>query len=98
MLETARIVEIWSPATGDSGTVGSGYLLDSKRVLTAGHVVKRAQQRRCQVRPLGSEQWLDAMVTWCGLAKDGLDAAILQLDVDTEISAPTPLGRLVPRP
>lgn len=93
MLEPDRITEIWAKEPGERGIVGSGYLVDSRRVLTAGHVVEHATGRRCEVRPLGRADWQGASVIWCKEGNAGLDAAVLQLDTAVEGLDRAPLGR-----
>jgi WD40 repeat protein len=94
MLEPHRIAAIWIQEHGERGRFGSGYLLDAERVLTAGHVVERAANRRCEVRLFDSEHWVGASLVWCG-TDVGLDAAVLRLDSPIGDIDPVLLGRFV---
>ena len=76
--EPGRVVEIWAAADG-SGTVGSGYLLGGGVLLTAGHVVDKARGGGCEIRPLGTGDWLPAEQVWRG---DSCDAALLRMPSD----------------
>ncbi|MDP8943086.1 MAG: serine protease, partial [Actinomycetota bacterium] len=93
-LDTARVVEVWAPGER-SGMVGSGYFVRDGVVLTARHVAERATAGRCEVRPLGTEDWSPARITWQG-PDERLDAALLEYD-DAD-GAPSvelsPLGRV----
>ncbi|WP_322748567.1 MULTISPECIES: serine protease, partial [unclassified Frankia] len=64
-LDAARIVEVYA-----AGKVGSGYAVTDRLVLTAEHVVA-AGAGSCEVRPLGSAQWLSAAVVWSDESCDG---------------------------
>ena len=61
-------------------------------MLTARHVVDRARGGRCDVRPLGTGEWLSAELVWRG---ESCDAALLGIP-DTEPAgvAAARLGRL----
>jgi hypothetical protein len=77
-MDRRRLVEIVAPQSGDAaGRRGSGYLLDARFVLTAGHVVEPVA-RVVQVRPLGSSDWVEASCVWKG---EAYDAAVLELAV-----------------
>ncbi|WP_239312873.1 trypsin-like peptidase domain-containing protein, partial [Frankia sp. Cj3] len=69
-LDAARIVEIYA-----AGKVGSGYAVTDGLVLTAEHVVA-AGAGSCEVRPLGSAQWWDAVVIWSDESCDGALLAV----------------------
>lgn len=56
-LDRDRVIEVWAPANG-AGRLGSGYLLEPGLVLTARHVVDTARGRGCEVRPLGTKDWV----------------------------------------
>jgi hypothetical protein len=111
--ELRRVVEVWVPdvppapggtAAGGSvsGTVGTGYLVAPRAVLTARHVVRAALGNgrdatsavpRLSVRPLGERgaapgPWLTARVAW---ESEELDVALIEvLDAAT-----SPVGMAV---
>src|SRR4051794_31148243 len=76
--EPGRVVAVWAPAA-PAGMVGAGYLLGDGLVLTAGHVVDYAEGQSCEVRALGSSEWLPATRVWRG---KGCDAALLRINQD----------------
>ena len=74
-LDQDRITEVWVPDATGAGQVGSGYLLEDGLVLTAKHVLKDAQEGKCEVRLLGTEGWVPASEKWVG---QSVDAALLE--------------------
>jgi tetratricopeptide (TPR) repeat protein len=72
--EPDRVVAVWAPGQ-PTGMVGSGYRLGDGLVLTAGHVVDHADGRACEVRPLGTREWLATERVWRG---GHCDAALLR--------------------
>jgi len=69
-IERSRVLEVHAKG-GARGTVGAGYLIDDRLVLTAG--VGRAP---AEVRPAGTATWLAATPVWSSPA----GAVILELD------------------
>ena len=94
-LQISRVIEIWAPGPS-GGTVGTGYRVTGRLVLTARHVVEGVVGGVCDVRPLGTEEWRDAgaKVRWTGRHSD---AAVLELQGDGSSVPPTHFGRLVGR-
>ena len=67
-------MEVFAAAPGGrEDNFGSGYLVSDGLVLTARHVVE-GRSERCEVRPLGTSEWLPAEVVWQG---GDCDAALL---------------------
>jgi hypothetical protein len=73
-LQPGRIVEIVAPA--GSRRRGSGYLLDSRLVLTSGHVAPMAAHGEFRVRSPAGGHWAAATIAWRG---DRCDAVLLRL-------------------
>lgn len=69
-IERARVLEVHAKGWGQ-GTVGAGYLIDDRLVLTAGAVRAPAD-----VRPAGSVTWLATSLVWSSPA----GGVILELD------------------
>ena len=91
-MTVARVVEVVAP---ESGRRGSGYLIDDRLVLTAGHVVDGAPDKVCRVRALDSEAWDAARVVWRG---ESCDAALVELTVATgQVRGRARLGRIAGR-
>jgi Trypsin-like peptidase domain/Tetratricopeptide repeat len=90
-LEEGRVCEVFAPrSTGRSG-FGSGYFVTAELILTASHVVDGALGT-CEVRPLGSKEWLPTALAWRGKA---CDAALLRISpADPTPQERVPLGRL----
>ncbi len=72
---------------GAGRSLGSGYLLSDRLVLTAEHVVRGAE--RIGVKPVGGD-WTPAELLWCGQAGSGPDIALLRLQ-----SAPAPVAAVM---
>src|SRR5262245_60319601 len=72
--ERSRIAEVWSGGGGE-GRSGSGYLIGSRHVLTAAHVVE-GSGLRVDVRCLGQDEWAEARVAW---RDAGRDVALLEI-------------------
>ena len=72
-----RVVEIYSGWPSGGGATGSGYIVGPNLVLTAAHTVRRKGER-CEVRPLGTSEWLVADVVWSHPAP-GVDAALARV-------------------
>src|SRR5262245_6109804 len=86
----SRVVEVASGV----GTRGSGYVLTSRLVLTAGHV---ATPPECRVRGVPDDREWPARMVWSGADQD-LDVALLQVDGDDWPVAVTDVpifGRLI---
>jgi len=86
-----RVVELLGP--GGAGTrrgFGSGYLLDERLLLTAGHVAE-AGEGGFEARPLGWERWVAARRIWRGKE---CDAALLELSEPVERVGRARLGRI----
>lgn len=89
-LDAERVVEVFaSGASGAGDSFGSGYLVSDRLVLTAGHVVDAARGP-CEVRTLGTHEWVAATVVWRG---SDCDAALLEAE-GLDVRAPARLGRL----
>src|SRR6187455_2204438 len=84
-LDRPHVVEVFCPRK-DGNSFGSGYLVADGLVLTAGHVVSG----RCDVRPLGGDEWSDAELVWRG---ESCDAALLRVG-GLSARAPATFGRL----
>jgi len=91
VLDRARVIELFTPANGGGGTVGSGYLVADALVLTAAHVVG-AVGDGCKARPLGEPDWLAASVVWRG---ESCDAALLKVTAPSQTSRPIRFGRVM---
>jgi hypothetical protein len=100
--DRARVVEVYSRDAAGKERVGSGYLVSDQVVLTANHVVDgllvsptdQSGSERCEVRLLGSGDWLPAQVAWHNPARD---VALLRLTGHWQLPAGSPApgwGRL----
>jgi hypothetical protein len=100
--DPGRVVEVYSEDAAGTDRVGSGYLVSDQVVLTADHVVAGLPVQptdpsgleRCEVRPLGLQDWLPARVVQHDA---GRDVALLRLAADWRPPAGSPApgwGRL----
>jgi hypothetical protein len=100
--DRARVVEVYSRDAAGTDRVGSGYLVSDQIVLTAEHVVAGLPvhpidllgSERCEVRPLGTPDWLPAWVVRHDATRD---VALLRLTADWQLpteSPPPGWGRL----
>jgi hypothetical protein len=89
-LQPGRIVEIVAPS--GSRRRGSGYLLDSRLVLTSGHVAPMAAHGEFRVRSPTGGHWAAATIAWRG---DRCDAVLLRLrEPAPGVGARVRLGRI----
>ena len=79
-IERARVLEIHAKG----GTVGAGYLIDDRLVLTAG-----AGHVSAEVRPAGTATWLATSQVWSSPA----GAVLLELDDPATLMMPPVLPR-----
>lgn len=79
-IERARVLEIHAKG----GTVGTGYLIDDRLVLTAG-----ARGAPAEVRPAGTATWLATSPVWSSPA----GAVLLELDDPARLMMPPVLPR-----
>ena len=99
-----RVMEVFAKPANGPGRIGSGYLVNDASVLTAGHVVAGLPIRslaemaaaddtagRCQVRPLGVQEWVSGSVLW---RDHSADVALIGLSGDRPLLPP---GSPVPR-
>ena len=95
-----RVVEVFAKPTDGAGCVGSGYRVTSTSVLTAGHVVvglpigaaaANDGASRCDVRPLGIQEWMSGSVLW---HDESTDVALIGLP---DNAPPLPAGSPAPR-
>ncbi|MEX3106236.1 trypsin-like peptidase domain-containing protein [Streptomyces sp. ST1020] len=101
-MDEARVVEIWNPA---GGRTGSGYLLGDDLVLTSCHVLDGTPAGGAvevrQLDALGRTRWLPADVVWLPSPTDAdADAALLRVTDDRWHPPPGPpvrFGRVVGR-
>ena len=75
----SRFVKIRAQVAGKENRFryGTGYAVTSRRVLTAGHVVRNTDHRRIELRFAGAGQWEPASVCWT--SGNDLDACLLEL-------------------
>ena len=77
-------------ATGRPTQTGSGYLLSGDLVLTAEHVVRGATG--VSVRIVDAPGWVREVPARVEFADDGLDVAVLRLEVAEPVPAPVAFG------
>ena len=90
-IERARVVEVHAPSSA-GGTVGSGYVVGDRLVLTAGRVAARTGPSH--IRPAGTATWLSAAPVWSSPAAG---VAVLELDDPFALMLapePVPFGRI----
>ncbi|MCI3932041.1 tetratricopeptide repeat protein [Streptomyces sp. AN091965] len=73
-MDVRRVVELWNP---DAGLSGTGYLVADRLVLTALHTVRGAGE--VEVRLLGGDAWARAEVLWPVEEAGAPDAALVRL-------------------
>jgi hypothetical protein len=81
-----RVVQVWARRDGAIAS-GSGYLLASGLVLTAGEIIDFRTGGECFVRIGNSQEWQQARVA---LMQRGLEIAILAFE-DSRVAAPPPI-------
>ena len=95
-----RVIEVFAKSATDSGRVGSGYRVTATAILTAGHVVAglpvgspmaEDSTGRCEVRPLGTQDWISGSVLW---RDESADVALIGLPAN---APPLPPGSPMPR-
>jgi hypothetical protein len=99
-LDAGAVAEIWAAGTEPGWSVGSGYLIAGRLLLTAAHAVTRDEVRvacsQVRVRLLEEGILREARVVWHGDAL--LDAALVEITdpgFDPGRRAPVRFGRLV---
>jgi tetratricopeptide (TPR) repeat protein len=68
-MDTIRLAEVWS-----QGEYGSGYLVESRLILTAAHIC--ANKGVSHVRLSDSSRWIPSQILW---RRDDIDAALLEI-------------------